>query len=102
MTETEKMQRLHHRSTTGEKLSLEEQKALQNWYDELDREEKIINRNNRQVDLDALRGRVTKTTKEIEKRSKEITALLRQNEHIRKENQQLKQILESRLVEQAA
>ncbi len=102
MTETEKMQQLHHRATIGEELSPDEQKDLQNWYDKLDREEEFINRNNRQVDLEAIRKRVAKTADEIEKKSNEIAVLLKQNEQIRKENLRLKEILESRLVEQAA
>lgn len=102
MTETEKMQHLHHQATIGEELSPDEQKELQNWYDKLDREEEFINRNNRQVDLEALRKRVAKTADEIEKKSNEIAVLLKQDERIRKENLRLKEILESRLVEQAA
>ncbi len=102
MTETEKMQQLHHRATIGEELSPDEQKNLQNWYDKLDREEESINRNNRQVDLEAIRKRVAKTVDEIEKKSNENAVLRKQNEQIRKENLRLKEILESRLVEQAA
>lgn len=102
MTETEKMQQLHHRATIGEELSPDEQKNLQNWYDKLDREEESINRNNRQVDLEAIRKWVAKTVDEIEKKSNENAVLRKQNEQIRKENLRLKEILESRLVEQAA
>lgn len=102
MTETEKMQQLHHRATIGEELSPDEQKNLQNWYDKLDREEESINRNNRQVDLEAIRKRVAKTVDEIEKKSNENAVLRKQNEQIRRENLRLKEILESRLVEQAA
>ncbi len=102
MTETEKMQQLHHRATIGEELSPDEQKDLQNWYDKLDREEEFINRNNRQVDLESIRMRVAKTSDEIEKKSNENAVLRKQNEQIRRENLRLKEILESRLVEQAA
>lgn len=102
MTKTEKMQQLHQRATLGDELSPDEQKALQNWYDKLDREEEVINRNNRQVDLEAIRKRNAKTVSEIEKKSNEIVVLLMQNEQIRKENLQLKEILESRLVDQTA
>ncbi len=101
MTETEKMQQLHHRATIGEELSSDEQKNLQNWYDKLDREEESINRNNRQVDLEAIRKRVAKTVDEIEKKSNDNAVLRKQNEQIKKENLRLKEILESRLVEQA-
>jgi len=39
MNETEKMQRLHQLAVKGEILSVQEQSALQNWYETLDREE---------------------------------------------------------------
>jgi hypothetical protein len=42
MSETEKLQNLHQRSVKGEVLSEQEQNALQNWYDKLDREEDLI------------------------------------------------------------
>lgn len=58
----------------GEKLSesereaLEiwsEREALEIWYDELDREESIINRDNRQIDLETMREQLEKTTTEV-------------------------------------
>lgn len=102
MMETEKMQQLHHRATIGEDLSSDEQEALENWYAEMDRQEEVINRNNRPLDLEALRTRLAETTTEFERKSREIAVLLRQNEQIKKENQQLKEILASQLSEQAA
>ncbi len=100
MTETEKLQRLHLLAAQGEKLSPEDEAKLKNWYEKLDREELIINQNNRRIDTIQLRRKIEKTAKQIGNLSKEITTLLAQNEQIRLENQELRQKLESRLVEQ--
>src|SRR5215204_5012486 len=99
MSETEKMQRLHHRASLGEKLSESEREALENWYEELDREESIINRNNRQIDLEAMRERLEKTTAEVVDSSRKVAVLLRQNEKIRRENLELRRQIEARLTE---
>lgn len=102
MTETEKMQRLHLQKAQGQKLSDEDNRRLQKWYETLDREESVINQNNREIEIDSLKEKVEKTTKQIIEVSKEVINLLEQNQQIRLENQQLRQKLESRLVEQIA
>lgn len=102
MTETEKMQQLHLLAAQGHKLSAEDETKLKNWYETLDREESVINRNNRKIDVSALKKKIDKTTKQITVVSNEVTAMLEHNEQIRLENKQLRQKLESRLVEQAA
>ncbi|MDQ3179882.1 MAG: hypothetical protein M3Q33_05115 [Acidobacteriota bacterium] len=102
MTETEKMQQLHLLAAQGAKLSAEDEAKLKSWYEKLDREESVINRNNRQIDTAQLRQKIEKTTKQIGSLSNEITVLLTQNEQIRLENMELRQQLESRLVEQTA
>lgn len=102
MSKTEKMQKLHLLAAQGHELSAEDEPSLKSWYETLDREESVINRNSRQVDVAALKKKVEKTTKQITRTSDEITALLRQNEQIRLENKDLRRQLESRLVEQAA
>lgn len=102
MTETEKMQKLHLAKAEGQKLSGADEAKLQNWYETLDREESVINRNSRKVDVSALKKKIEKTTKQIVAVSSEVANTLKQNEQIRLENQQLRRQLESRLVEQAA
>ena len=102
MTKTEKMQQLHLLAARGEKLSPEDEAKLKNWYEKLDREESVINQNNRPIDTARLRKKIEKTTKQIGSLSNEITTLLTQNEQIRSENQELRRQLESRLVEKAA
>lgn len=102
MTETEKMQQLHLAKAQGQQLSAEDEAKLKNWYEMLDREESAINRNNRKIDVSALKKKIENTTERITVVSNEVTALLEQNEQIRLENRQLRQKLESRLVEQAA
>lgn len=102
MTETEKMQQLHLAKAQGHNLSAEDEMQLKSWYESLDREESVINRNNRIIDVAALKQKVERTTKQIENVSGEISVLLAQNEQIRQENQVLRRQLESRLVEQAA
>lgn len=102
MTETEKMQKLHLAKAQGQKLSAKDEASLKSWYETLDREESVINRNDRKIDVGALKKKIEKTTKQIVTVSNEVTALLKQNEQIRFENQQLRQKLESRLVEQTA
>jgi hypothetical protein len=101
MTKTEKMQQLHLLAARGEKLSPEDEAKLKNWYEKLDREESVINRNNRSIDTARLRKKIEKTTKQIGSLSNEITTLLTQNEQIRSENQELRRQLESQLVEKA-
>ncbi len=74
MTETEKMQKLHLLAASGEKLSPEDEAKLKNWYEKLDREESVINRNNRRIDTAQLRKKIEKTTEQIKSLSNEITA----------------------------
>lgn len=102
MTETEKMQQLHLAKAQGQELSAEDEAKLKSWYGMLDREESVINPNNRPVDTNSLKKKIERTTEQIVAVGNEVTNLLKQNEQIRLENQQLRQKLESRLVEQAA
>ncbi len=55
MTETEKMQQLHLLTAQGHKISAEEEVKLQNWYKTLDREESVINQNNRKIEVNELK-----------------------------------------------
>jgi hypothetical protein len=102
MTETEKMQQLHLKAAQGHKLSAKDAAKLKNWYETLDREESIINQNNRQIDVTAIKNKIEKTSQKIVVVTNEISTLLKQNEQIRLENQQLRQVLESSLLEQVA
>ncbi len=102
MTETEKMQQLHLKSVQGQKLSAKDADKLKIWYKNLDHEESVINRNNRQIDVTTIRKKIEKTSQQIVVVSNEISMILKQNEQIRLENQQLRQSLESSLAEQAA
>lgn len=97
------MQRLHQSAVKGEILTAEEQKALQNWYEILDREEDAILNNSQKVqNVSELRKNLTQTTKQVAKISREIGSLLKQNEDLRKENQTLKKTLQSRLMDKVA
>ncbi len=100
MTETEKMQQLHHRASLGEQLSAQERAALQNWYDELDREEAIINRDSRPIDIEAMRENLAKTYEQIAAVSAENARMFRQNETLRRENDVLRRQVEARFAEQ--
>lgn len=60
MTETEKMQQLHLLAAQGHKLSAEDEIKLKNWYETLDREESVINRNNRHIDISELKRNIEK------------------------------------------
>lgn len=94
------MHRLHQSAVKGEVLTAEEQKALQNWYETLDREEDAILNNSQPIrNVSELRKNLAQTTKQVTKISREIGTLLKQNENLRKENQALKKTLESRLSE---
>jgi len=42
MDEVKKLQRLHQLAVKGEALTMEEQAALQNWYEILDHEESLM------------------------------------------------------------
>ncbi len=96
MTETEKMQQLHHRATMGETLSAEERAALQNWYDALDREESFINRDNREIDLDAMRENLEKTYEQIAAVSAETVRIFKHSEKLRRENDALRHQIAAR------
>ena len=102
MTEIEKMQQLHLRASLGEELTANERAALQSWYDELDREEAVINRNNRNVDLEAMREMLEKTTRQVAASNRRVVELLEQNERIRRENARLRRELEARLAKRSA
>lgn len=100
MIETKKMQQLHHRASLGEQLSAEERAALQNWYDELDREESFINRDNREIDLNAMRENLEKTYEQIASVSAETASIFKRNEVLRQENDALRRQIEARFTEQ--
>lgn len=100
MTETEKMQQFHHRATMGETLSTDESAALQNWYNSLDREESFINRDNREIDLDAIRENLEKTYEQIAAVSAETVRIFKQNKAIRRENNSLYHQIAARLAKQ--
>jgi hypothetical protein len=103
MSELEKMQNLHQHSVKGEILTTEEQAALQNWYQTLDREEDLILNNSRPIPAAAdLRQKLTETTGQVAKIGREIESLVAQNAELRNENQALKALLEARLAEKAA
>lgn len=102
MTKTEKMQKLHLAKAQGAILSAEDAAELQNWYDALDREEAVINRDNRPVEVAALERTIERTTARIQDLSGEIAAQLAFNEQIRQENQALRFQIEARLAKQAA
>lgn len=103
MNETEKLQMLHQRAVKGEYLDEEEQTALQNWYDHLDREEgSLLNISPPIKNIEELRRNLTEVTDQTETVSREVKTLFSQNEILRKENQVLKQSLEARLVEKVA
>lgn len=104
MTDTKKMQQLHHRASLGEKLSAEERDALQNWYDELDREEEaMLNRNKNEVDNSIdWREKYNATITEIARTAAVIEQTAKQNEVLRLENQKLRELAAKRLPELAA
>lgn len=103
MNETEKMQRLHQRAIRGEALTDEENGALQDWYEALDREEdSILNQSQPAQSFEKLHEYLAQTTKKVAEISREIEALVEQNANLRNENQSLIKILESRLLEKVA
>ena len=103
INDTEKMQRLHQLSVAGKTLTEEENSALQNWYETLDREEdSILNNSKLTQSPEELREHMAQTTQKIAEVSREIEALVKQNANLRNENQVLKQTLESRLLEKVA
>ena len=101
MTETERMQQLHHAAATGCALTVKEKAALESWYETLDRDEAIINRRIRPVKIEALREKVEKTTAQIVVVGEDIAASLKQNDLLRRENAALRRQLEARFTEQA-
>ncbi len=65
MNETEKMQRLHQLAVKGEILSVQEQSALQNWYEILDREEdSMLNRSIKNQSSQNLREQLANAAKQ--------------------------------------
>ena len=96
MTDTEKMQQLHHRASLGETLSAEEHKVLQSWYDELDREEAYINRDNREIDLEAMRENLEKTYEQIAAVSADNVRIFKHSEKLRRENDALRRQIAAR------
>ena len=94
MTETEKMQQLHSRQTSGEKLTPDESAALQNWYDELDREEDLrLNRNRLPVDLEAMRAELDEKPHELAGATQAVERTARENEVISRKNERLRRML---------
>ena len=103
MNKTEKMQRLHQLVVKGETLTAEQQTALQNWYEILDREEDSILNDSQPIQNSAdLREYLAETTKQVAVISREIESLVAQNSNLRNENQSLRKALESRLLEKVA
>lgn len=90
------MQQLHRRASVGEKLTADEETALQDWYDELDREETFINRDHQPIDIEATRENLAKTVAQIAAVSTENNRLFKQNELLRRENDQLRRQVEAR------
>lgn len=104
MTDTEKMQQLHHRASLGETLSAEESTALQNWYDALDLEEEaMFSRHKNEVESSIdWREKYNSTITEIARTAANIEKIAKQNEVLRLENQKLREIVAKRLPELAA
>lgn len=103
MIETEKMQKLHQLAVKGESLTAQEKAELQNWYENLDREEdSILNDSQPVQSIPELRKSLAQTTKQAAKISRDVETLLKQNENLRKENEKLKKTLELRLTQTAA
>ncbi len=100
MTNTGKMQQLHHRASLGETLSAEERQTLQSWYDELDGEEAYINCDNRKIDLEAMRENLGKTYEQIAVVSAENVRLFKHSEKLRRENDALRRQIVARFAEQ--
>lgn len=94
------MQQLHHRATTGEKLSPDEQEALQNWYAELDREEALLLDDSGEIKNSSERHEQLNTTlAEIAEAAANVERIAKQNEVLRRENEVLRKAVESRLPE---
>lgn len=102
MSETETMQKLHQLSVKGEVLSVEQQTALQNWYDISDREEDLLLNKSKPQNSQTLQNNLANTNKQIASISREIELLVTQNATLRNENQVLRKTLESRLLEKVA
>lgn len=103
MIKSEEMQKLHQSAIAGASLTSEEQTLLQNWYQELDRDEDLIlNDSPPAGDLKDLRRNLTEIADQTARVSLEIKTLVAQNERLRGENQALRKSLEARLVEKAA
>jgi hypothetical protein len=103
MIESKEMQKLHQSAIAGASLTSEEQTLLQNWYQELDRDEDLIlNDSPPAEDLKDLRRNLTEITDQTARVSLEIKTLVTQNERLRGENQALRKSLEARLAEKAA
>jgi hypothetical protein len=103
MTETEKMQQLHHRASLGETLTADENGVLQSWYDELDREEELmLNRTSEVENQIDWRKQYNATITEIAQSAANVERIAKQNEALRRENQKLREIVEKRLPKLAA
>ncbi len=100
--ETKKLQELHILSAQGQKLTIEERKMLNDWYQKLDQEESLINRNYKPIKLSELNKKSDEREKQINILSKNIGSIIKQNEKIRQENHKLRREIEKRLMRQAA
>jgi predicted RNase H-like nuclease (RuvC/YqgF family) len=96
MTPDELGMSLHDRATRGLPLSPEEERQLQDWYDEKDREEAAMLKRNAgtaqtvtQADVDAVLEQIAAATKRIQE-------LTRENEALRQNVTALRSQLESR------
>lgn len=102
MTE-EQIKQLHNRATNGEKLTSAELSALQNWYDENDRDEDLLlnqpenasNPANPDEELNKILAQISQSAAKVKR-------LARQNASIKEENETLRRAVENHLLEKAA
>lgn len=103
MDKLKRMQKLHQLAVKGEALTAEDQTALQNWYQTLDREEDLILNNSQLTENSQdLREYLADTTRQVAKISREVETLVVQNATLRNENRALRKSLEERLLEKVA
>jgi septal ring factor EnvC (AmiA/AmiB activator) len=93
---------LHNKAVQGVDLLPEEQVQLQEWYEDLDREEmKLLKLNSGTPQSSSLQSQVDKTVAQFSVVSKRIQELASENDTLRKENALLRQKL-AQLIAQPA
>lgn len=103
MADEVKMKELHDRMTKGEILLPEEQTVLQTWYDEQDcAEDSLLGQDNADMDAVHLRERLNAGLSEVLQAASEVERLAEQNGILRRENEKLREAVESRLLDKAA